>query len=93
MAWFLEGVAVSDNDSIDVAYGTAVKSQDDAQGAVEEVLVSPAATVTIGGSPADNDLCFFRIYRDISDSDDDMAGDARLIGIRILFTTDAENDS
>jgi len=92
VSWFLQGVAVSDNDSIDVAYGTAVESQDDAQGAVEEVLVSPAATVTIGGTPADNDLCFFRIYRDISDSDDDMSGDARLIGIRILFTTDAEND-
>ena len=93
VSWFLQGVAVSDNDSIDVAYGTAVISQDDAQGAVEEVLVSPAATVTIGGTPADNDLCFFRIYRDVSDSDDDMAGDARLLGIRILFTTDAENDA
>jgi len=93
VSWFLQGVAVSDNDSIDVAYGTAVESQDDAQGAVEEILVSPVATVTIGGSPADNDLCFFRIYRDISDGDDDMAGDARLIGIRILFTTDAENDA
>jgi len=93
VSWFLQGVAVSDNDSIDVAYGTAVKSQDDAQGAVEEILVSPVATVTIGGSPVDNDLCFFRIYRDISDGDDDMAGDARLIGIRILFTTDAGNDA
>jgi len=93
VSWFLQGVAVSDNESIDVAYGTAVKSQDDAQGAVEEILVSPVATVTIGGSPADNDLCFFRIYRDISDGDDDMAGDARLIGIRILFTTDAGNDA
>jgi len=93
VSWFLQGVAVSDNESIDVAYGTAVKSQDDAQGAVEEILVSPVATVTIGGSPVDNDLCFFRIYRDISDGDDDMAGDARLIGIRILFTTDAGNDA
>jgi len=93
VSWFLQGVAVSDNDSIDVAYGTAVISQDDAQGAVEEILVSPVATVTIGGSPVDNDLCFFRIYRDISDGDDDMAGDARLIGIRILFTTDAGNDA
>ena len=93
VAWFLEGVAVSDNDSIDVAYGTAVESQDDAQGAVEEVLVSPATTVTIGGTPQDDDLCFFRIYRDISDGDDDMAGDARLLGVKILFTTDAENDS
>ena len=93
VAWFLQGVGVSDNDSIDVAYGTAVVSKDDAQGAVEEVLVSPATTITIGGTPQDDDLCFFRIYRDISDGDDDMAGAARLLGVKILFTTDAENDA
>ena len=41
-------VAFADNDSIDTAYGTAVVVQDDAQGAVEELLVSAeSGAVTI----------------------------------------------
>jgi len=93
VAWGLQGVAVSDNGTIDVAYGTAVVVTDDAQGAVEELLVSAeSGAVTIAGSPADNDLCYFRIFRDVSDGNDDMAGDARLLGVKLFFTTDAETD-
>ena len=36
----LQGVGMGDNTTIDVAYGTAVGVDDDAQGAVEELLVS-----------------------------------------------------
>ena len=36
---------------------------------------------------------FFRIYRDVSDGNDDLAGDARLLGVKLFFTTDAENDA
>jgi hypothetical protein len=93
VAWGLQGVAVSDNTTIDVAYGSAVIVTDDAQGAVEELLVSAeSGAVTIAGSPADNDLCYFRIFRDVSDGNDDMAGDARLLGVKLFFTTDAETD-
>ena len=76
----------------DVAYGTAVVVTDNAQGAVEELLVSAeSGAVTIAGTPADNDLCYFRIARDVSG--DAMDGDARLHGIKIFFTTDAANDA
>ena len=94
VAWALQGVGVPDNSTIDVAYGTAVVVTDDAQGAVEEVLVTAeSGAVTIAGTVADNDICFFRIFRDVSDGNDDMAGDARLLGVKLLFTTDAENDA
>jgi len=90
----LQGVAMNDNETIDVAYGTAVVVTDNAQGAVEELLVTAeSSAVTIAGTPADNDLCYFRIFRDVSDSNDDMAGDMRLHGIKIFFTTDAANDA
>ena len=90
----LEGVAMNDNETIDVAYGTAVVVTDDAQGAVEELYVTAeSGAVTIAGTPADNDLCYFRIGRDVSDGNDDMAGDMRLHGIKIFFTTDAANDA
>ena len=89
----LQGVAVGDNDTIDVAYGTAVLVDDDAQGAVEEMLVSAeSSAITIAGSPAVDQLCYFRIFRDVSATNDDMAGDCRLHGIKLFFTTDAAND-
>ena len=94
VAMSLQGVSFADNDSIDTAYGTAVVVQDDAQGAVEELLVSAeSGAVTIAGSPGDNELCYFRVGRDVSDGNDDMAGDCRLHGIKLLFTTDAANDA
>ena len=89
--WSVDAVAMNDNETIDVAYGTAVVVTDNAQGAVEELLVSAeSGALTIAGTPADNDLCFFRIGRDVSG--DAMAGDARLIGIKLFFTTDLAND-
>jgi hypothetical protein len=88
----LAGVAMNDNETIDVAYGTAVAVADAAQGAVEELLVSAeSGAVTIAGTMADNDLAYFRIGRDVSE--DNMAGDCRLHGIKLHFTTDAANDA
>ena len=93
VAWGLEGVSVPDNSTIDVAYGTAVVITDDAQGAVEEMLVSSlSGNLTIAGAAVDT-ATFFRIYRDVSDGNDDLAGDARLLGVKLFFTTDAENDA
>jgi hypothetical protein len=93
VAWGLSGVSVPDNSTIDVAYGTAVVVTDDAQGAVEEMLVSTlSGNLTIAGAAVDT-ATFFRIYRDVSDGNDDMAGDARLLGVKLFFSTDAENDA
>ena len=56
------------------------------------MITSESGAVTIAGSPADDYLTYFRIYRDVSDGGDDMAGDARLVGVKIFYTTDAAND-
>ena len=89
-----QGVAVSDNDTIDVNYGGTVVVTDDALGAAEDLCVTAESSAsTIGGTPAVNDICYFKIGRDVSDANDDMAEDARLIGIKIFFTTDAANDA
>ena len=88
----LQGVAFADNGSIDAVYGTAVAVTDAAQGAVEELLVSAeSGAITIAGSPGDNELVYFRIGRDVSE--DNMAGDCRLHGIKLFFNTDAKNDA
>ena len=87
VAWSLAGVTCSDNDTIDVAFGTAVVVTDDALGAAEDLCVTAeSGAVTLAGSPAAGDLAYFNIERDVSDGNDDMAEDARLIGIKIFYT-------
>ena len=89
VAWGLSGVACSDNDTIDVAFGTAVVVTDDALGAAEDLCVTAeSGAVTIAGTPTAGDLTYFNIVRDVSDANDDMTEDARLIGIKIFYTVD-----
>jgi len=94
VAWALEAGALSDNEAIDTAFGTPVVVTDDAQSAAGEVYItSESSAVTIAGSPAVGDLCFFRLFRDVSDGNDDMSEDSRLIGIKIFWTSDAVTDA
>ena len=93
VAWGLQGVAVKDGDTIDVAYGTAIVVTDDAISNAEDTLVTvESAAVTIAGTPDDADMVYFRLFRDVSDSNDDMTEDARLVGIKLFFTTNRGTD-
>ena len=93
VAWGLQGVSVANDSTIDVAYGTAVVVTDDNISAAEDCLVtSTSSAVTIASAAADT-MTFFRIFRDVSDANDDMAEDARLLGVQIFFTTNAANDA
>jgi hypothetical protein len=92
VSWELSGIAMGDNETIDVAWGNEVAATDTAQGAVEELLVTAeSGAVTIAGTPADNDLCYFKVGRNVSA--DNMDGDGRLHGVKIFYTTDALNDA
>ena len=90
----LQGVSVSNDDTADVVFGTAQEVTDAGGGAVEDVLVSSVSSaMTIAGTPADDDLTFFQLYRDAADGSDTFTGDARLLGIKLFYTTDAANDA
>ena len=90
----LQGVSVSNDDTADVVFGTAQEVTDAGGGAVEDVLVSSVSSaMTIAGTPADDDLTFFQLYRDAADGSDTFTGDARLMGIKLFYTTDAANDA
>ena len=93
VAFALQGVSVSNDETIDVAYGTAIIVTDDNGGAAEDCMVTAeSSAITIAGTPTDDDLCYFRFFRDVSDGNDDMTEDARLIGIKLFYTTDALTD-
>ena len=92
MVWQLGGVAITNDESIDTAFGTLVATTALAHsGTSNDLMVSAeSGAVTIAGSPADNDQCFFQINNDASASG--QTGAARLLGIKLFFTTDAAND-
>jgi hypothetical protein len=90
----LQGIAASDADTIDTAFGTAVYVTDAGQSsATKQYTTAESGAVTIGGSPAEGDLCYFRVTRDPSNVSDTMTEDMRLIGIQVFFTTNAGNDA
>ena len=78
--------------TIDAAFGTAVVVSDAAESAANKLYVTgESGAVTIAGTPADDDLTIFQVFRD-TDADA-MEEDARLLGIKLFFTTDAANDA
>jgi len=90
----LQGVGVANDDTSDIAFGTAVDVTDAGGGAAEDVLVSPVSgAVTIAGTPADDDFTYFQVYRNAAAGGDTFTGDVRLLGIKLFYTTDAANDA
>lgn len=92
VVWELQVVAVSNDDTIAAAYGTAVGSTDTG-GTTNDVYVGPeSAAITVAGSPAAGDVVFFRLARAPANGSDTLNVDARLHGIELYFNCAAEND-
>ena len=90
----LQGVACADNDTIDVAYGTAIEVTDAGIGTVEDQqITSESSAMTVAGSPAAGEQSYFQLYRDAADGSDTFTGECRVLGIKLFFTTDAANDA
>lgn len=93
VAWSLQGVAMSDNDAGDAAFGTK-QTVTDTGGTTNNIYISAeSAAITIAGTPQTQDWVVFQIERTVGDAGDTMAIDARLHGIQLFFTTDAGNDA
>jgi hypothetical protein len=89
----LAGVALSNDDAIDTAYGTAQTSTDTLITA-NDIHVGPTSSaITIAGTPAVGDWVSFQVNRTVSDGSDTLGVDAKLIGIVLLFTTNAADDT
>ena len=92
-AFVLQGVALADNGDLNTAFGTAVGPTAKAHSGTSNDLdvTAESGAVTIAGSPSTDEYVFFQISRDVSA--DDLNADARLLGIKLFFTTDAANDA
>jgi hypothetical protein len=90
----LQAVACADSDTIDVAFGTAVNVTDAGIGTVEDQQISAeSGAVTVAGSPAAGEQTYFQIFRDADAGGDTYTGVARLLGVKIFYTSNAANDA
>jgi hypothetical protein len=91
--WNAQAYAFSDGDNINAAFGTA-QNVDDTGGNTSYCYISAnTPAVTIGGTPAASDWVIFQVYRNPAAAGDTMAVDAYLLGVRVLYTADASNDT
>ena len=92
VAWGLSGVSIADDVSINTAFGTNVVATAKAfSGTSNDMTVSAVSGTVTVASAAVNTQTYFQIMRDVSA--DDQSGDARLLGIKLFYTTDAKNDA
>lgn len=93
VVWDLQAVAISNDDAIAANYGTAQTSTDTG-GTTDDIYMGPeSSAITVAGTPAAEDMVFFRVSRVTGDGSDNMAIDARLHGITLFITTDAATDA
>ncbi len=89
VVWEFAAGAVSDGDSMDSAFGTIQLSQDDVT-AGQDMMLGPATpALTIGNSPAAEDLIWWRVRRLPGHASDDCAGVVKLLGIWVQYQENA----
>lgn len=93
VAFALEGIAISDDDALNTAYGTEQVATDTLIAANDLHISAATSAITIGGTPADADLVWLRVKRVPANGSDTLAVDAKLIGVKLLFTVDQGNDA
>jgi len=93
VAFNCAGLACSDDDALDAAFGTAQQVTDTLLAAGDVHWTAESSAITIAGSPAENDLVLFRVQRVPADAADTLTVDAKLIAIRLFVTTNAKNDA
>ena len=89
-AFVLAGRSISHDDPVNGAFGTA-QSSSVAMTATGKLQVgAESAQITIGSTPLDGDLIVFELSRDVAT--DNLAADARLVGIKLIWTSNATSD-
>jgi hypothetical protein len=94
VVWACRAVAISDDDPVDAAFGTAQTVTDAVTAANDFMKSAKTSAITIGGSPAEGDMVIFEFYRDAASGSDTLnSNDARLLAVVLSVTTDAKDDT
>lgn len=90
--WGVQGVSISHDDTLDVAFGTGVEVLTTLIGTSNDLVVTAeSGAVTFAGSPVDGDMQVLQLYRD--GANDTFTGTAHFIGLELFYTKSAVNDA
>ena len=92
VVWAAQGIAFSDDDAMDTAYGTEQTATDTLITAVDDHHSPVTSAITIAGTPAAGDLVCLRFKRNPADAGDTLNADARLIAVRVRWTMGQYDD-
>ena len=93
VVWSLQGVCFGDSDNLSVAFGTSTSSTDAGAGTAEDISIGPAGAATTIASAGEGEWTVFRLGRVATATADTATEDARLLGVKISFSTNAKNDA
>lgn len=93
VAWDLQAVACSNDDSIDTAFGTSQVVTDTGGTTNDLYITAESSAITVAGTPQPGDVVFYRLSRVTGNGSDTMAVDAKLLGYVLFITTTKGNDA
>ncbi len=93
VAWALQGLSLSDDDATDTAFGTAVTVTDTFITAGDVHVTATSSAMTLAGTPAVGDLSFFQLSRAVANGSDTLGVDASLLGVKVIYTINAADDT
>lgn len=93
VVWTARALALSDTNSINGTWGSAV-SVTDAGGTINvQYISSESSAITVGNTPAEGDMVVIEISRNATSGTDTLGVDSKLIGVKVFYTINAPNDA
>ena len=92
IAWTIQAKAVGDGSPTAGGFGSAVGVSDTTLNELTLRVTPETAAITVGSTPAEGEMVFFKVSRDANSAGDTVAADGLLLGIKLIFTTNAVND-
>lgn len=90
--WGIQALAVSDDDALDAAWGTAGEVTDTLTATGDLMVTAETSAITVAGTPAEGDMLLLRVYRDTGDGADTFNADAILIAVDLFVSIAQAND-
>lgn len=90
--WEVAAAARANDDAIDDTWGTAVTVGDTVIAVGDVHITAASGAITIGNTPAVDDLIWFKIQRDPAGTDD-MTEDAALLGVMLEYAVNNTTNS
>jgi hypothetical protein len=92
VVWGLQAVGIGDGDTFDASFGTAIETTDNVLSITQKMKTAESSPVTIS-SIAAGDLAVFQLYRNATSTGNTATSAARVLGLRLYFTTNAADDT